>query len=321
MTALMTVGADVDQLERAASQLRLSADQLDAHGSSLTSILRSVAWIGGVATRFLANWHGTSRPRLVNASAFLREAAATLEQNARDQRAVSAHAPAESIAPVPPVSIVADEPLGLVEGLLDGFGDAQSLGEWLAGAAPSFARIGLGDDLIDFVTSPKFISSLELIDQGLDVGSLLVNFVQDFVDNPGLATDERLVHALADAALRFGVTEGIDKGATWLTAAIGTTLLPGLGTVVGSALGHVVGMAAETVAGEALDALDDAADVIDHGANLVVDGFNALKSTLGLVVDAAGPAIDAANGIINVTGDVGGAALDLGSGVIKSLFD
>lgn len=318
--ATTIVGADADELERAASHLRLSADDLDAHGSSLTTILRSVAWIGGVATRFLANWNGIARPRLSATSSFLRQAAATLEQNARDQRAVSAHTPAEPIDFIDAAPTVADEPLGLIEGVLDGLGEALSVGEWLAHAAPSLAQIGLDDDLIDFITSSKLIDALNMLDRGVDVGGVLVNFVQDLVQHPGLAADERIVHALADAALRFGVSEGIDQGVTWLTSAIGTTVLPGLGTVAGSMIGHVVGMAAETVIGDAVDALDDATDVIDHAANLVVDGFAALKSTLGIVVDIAAGAIDAGQAVLSGTiggvDDAAGAVLDAGKWLV-----
>lgn len=306
-----TVGADAEQLDLVARQLRQAAAGLDDQVATLDSTLRSVAWVGGVATRFMSNWNVASRPRLASASSFLRDAAVSLDQNGRDQRLASAVQPRVDpvVEPAGPVPAAGSSPSGVEEGLdvadtvLEWLTGAHDIGDVLAEGGKELAALGLSDDLIQFLTDKAFISALETLDKGVDIASVVVDFISDFVENPAGAPDDRIVHALVDAAMRFAVGEGVDKGVEWLVTTIGTTVLPGVGTVTGAMLGKVLGPIAQTVVGEALDAVDGATDVIDLGADLFVDAYQGFKASVGLAVEVVGE-------VIHIGGDVVGGIAD-----------
>ncbi len=306
-----TFGADAEQLDLLARQLRQAADVLDDQAAALDSALRSVAWVGWVATRFMSNWNVGSRPRLASASSFLRDAAVCLDQNGGDQRLASAVQPRVDpvVEPAGPVPTANSSPSLVTEGLdiadtvLAWLTGAHDIGDLLAEGGKELAALGLSDDLIQFLTDKTFITALETLDRGVDVASVVVDFISDFVENPAGALDDRIVHALADAAMRFAVGEGVDKGVEWLVTTIGTTVLPGVGTVTGSMLGKVLGPIAQTVVGEVLDAVDGATDVIDMGADLFVDAYQGFKASVGVAVEVVGE-------VIHIGGDVVGGIAD-----------
>lgn len=82
-------GADVEQLERLALEFDRAADDLDADGGQLTRLLGDVSWLGDVATRYVGNWTGVHLPRIGLSTRFLRDAAASLRQQAEQQRSAS----------------------------------------------------------------------------------------------------------------------------------------------------------------------------------------------------------------------------------------
>lgn len=95
------IGSDPDALDRAASQLRSAADELDQDTSALSAILGSVEWLGAVAGRFLGTWGSTHRLRMTSTSQFIREAADKLESNARAQREASGEGSLGGLVPMP----------------------------------------------------------------------------------------------------------------------------------------------------------------------------------------------------------------------------
>ncbi len=330
------LGADTDELERIAGTLRSAADELDGHAGSVTSTLRAVAWVGGVATRFGSNWHGGHRPRIASTAQYVRDAAAKLDRNAAEQRQASQGA-GVAAGPVGP-------PSGPSNGSAPGgsssstSGDAASpaldrLGELLAAlglgrdvleAVAEHAHIfdGAGvDQLLDILTSDDFVSLLSGLDKVLEVGDVVVDLVSDFVEHPDLPFDERVVHALADAATRFGVDQGIEFAANFLAQAAATALLPGLGAALAPFAGQAAGAIADAVIGEIIDAVDGATDVVDLAADAAVDAYQALSETFGLVLDAAGAVIDVAGDAIDLVGDAAGAAVDAGGAVVDTGVD
>jgi hypothetical protein len=313
MTASMT-GADVDELQLASAQLRTAADELDRHARSLTSILMSLSWIGGAASRFHWRWSARHRPQMLSTAAFIRDAAAQLERNADEQRVVSAPSVSSfrTVSAIGPIGIVSTD-VALVDHLasrLDVFGVGVKTAKSIAGMAGLMSDVGVVDELIGFLTDERFVSVIEGLGTVVDVGEFVLDFFQDFVDYPGLATDERLVHALADSSLRLGVTEGVDKGMTLLTTALLSSVLPGLGTGVGVVAGRVLGPLLGDLADNVIDAADLAFDVMDLGADRVVDAYRLIKDALGL----AGAAIDF--GL-----DLGSEMIDLGGTIGEGIWD
>lgn len=82
-------GADSDALDAAATQLDQAADQLDRSAGQLASTLRGLQWLGNVAVAFSDVWGSRHHPGMQRTAVFLRENAATLRRQARDQRAAS----------------------------------------------------------------------------------------------------------------------------------------------------------------------------------------------------------------------------------------
>ena len=82
-------GADVGALEAAASQLDAAADQLDRSAAQLGSTLGAVRWLGAVAVGFSDIWNSRHRPGIATTAGFLRDSAATLRNQAAEQRGAS----------------------------------------------------------------------------------------------------------------------------------------------------------------------------------------------------------------------------------------
>lgn len=316
------VGADPEQLDRAAAELRATADALDGRAGALTAALRSVAWAGGVASQFAAQWAGGYRPRMASAAGFLRGAAAQLDQHAAEQRAASGvdavTAPPE-VCPLPepptvsPASSSATEAEILItwEALVD---DADlrrrmlDAGSDLAGLIGDLDVAG-ASSAIEFLSDPVVAQAIDAAGVALDVGGFVVDFVQDFAAHPMLATDERLFHALADAALRLGLDEGMEWATQWLFTTAGSVLAPGLGTAGGIVLGKLAGVVIGEITDSAVELVDDAADFVDWAADRALDVFRTAKAVGGL----AGEAVEAvvrlglgdADGVLDLAADVG----------------
>ena len=329
------LGADADELERIAGTLRSAADELDGHAGSVTATLRAVAWVGGVATRFGSNWHGGHRPRIASTAQYVRDAAAQLDRNAAEQRRASQVAGGTGPPGVGPGAPTGDAPGGSSSSIDDEPGSPvlDRLGELLATlglgrdvleALAEHAHIleGAGvDKLLDILTNDDFVALLSGLDKVLDVGDVVVNLVSDFVEHPDLPFDDRIVHALADAATRFGIDQGVEYAANFLAQAATTALLPGLGAALAPFAGQAAGAIADAVIGEIIDAVDGATDFVDIAADAAVEAYRALKDTFGLVLDAAGAVIDVAGDAIDLAGDAAGAVVDAGGAVIGAGAD
>lgn len=350
------LGADADELERVAHELRAAADELDGHAGSLTGTLRSVAWVGGVATRFGAQWNGAHRPRIAATSQHVRDAAAELDRNAAEQRRASRAAPGApgGVEPTPPVpdsrgparsnetgiGVEADTGTGT-----GGAGGSSSVGDdagspVLDRLSEVLTTLGVGRDVLDLLadhvdlldgpgveelvellSDDGFLVVLEGLDTVLDVGGVVVDLVTDFVEHPHLPFDERVVHALADAATRFGIDEGTEYAATFLAQAATAALLPGLGAALAPFAGKAAGLIAEVVVSEIVDLVDGATDFVDIVADAAVEAYRTIKETFGIIIDAAGAVVDVAGAAIDLTADAAGVVVDAGGAVVGGVAD
>jgi hypothetical protein len=343
-------GADADELERIAQTLRSAADELDGHAGSLTSTLRSVAWVGGVATRFGSQWSGGHRPRILSTARYVRDAAVQLDRNAAEQRLASrarAGGPGGTggNGPTPPVSPPAGDPIGppapeaqpaggssssveppgsevldRLEGVLGALGLGRDVLELIGEHAESFEGSGF-DELLDVLSNDAFLAVLEGLDTVISVGDVVVDLVKDFVENPGLPFDERIVHALADAATRFGLDQGAEYAANFLAQATTAALLPGVGAALAPFVGKAAGIVAGEILGVIVDAVDGATDIVDLAADAAVEAYQALKETFGVILDAAGAVIDVADAALDLTVDAAGVVVDAGGAVVDGVVD
>lgn len=341
------VGADADELERIATSLRSAADELDGHAGSVTATLRSVAWVGGVATRFGSNWNGGHRPRIISTAQYVRDAAAQLDRNAAEQRQASQSGTGGSGgAAVPPGGTTpggttpggttpggttpgggssgpipdseSPEYLGRIEDLLGSLGLARDQIEMVADLAERFKDSGEVGKLLDLLTDDNFATFLKGAGHVLDAGSVIVDAVTDFAENPDLPFDERIVHALADTAVRFGLNQGMEFAAEWLAGAATTALLPGFGAILAPFVGDIAGAIAGEVMDVVVDAIDGATDAVDAVADAVVAAYREVKDVVGVVADVAEAAVEVVGGAIDLAGDAAGAVIDAGGAVIDA---
>lgn len=325
-------GADADELERIAGTLRSAADELDGHAGSVTTTLRSVAWVGGVATRFGANWIGGHRPRIVSTAEYVRVAAARLDRNAAEQRRAgravggtgdAAGAVSTNGGTLGSSSSTAggESPtLDRLGALLGVLGHGRGVLDALAQHAHVLEGAGV-DGLLDILTNDDFVALLSGLDTVIEVGDVLVDLVGDFVEHPDLPFDERVVHALADASTRFGIDRGVEYAANFLVQAATTALLPGLGAALAPFAGQAAGAIADAVIGEIIESVDGATDVVDIAADAAVEVYRTLEDTFGLVIDAAGAVIDVAGDAVDLAGDAAGALVDGGGAVVGTGVD
>lgn len=334
------LGADADELERQAQALRAAADELDAHAGSVTSTLRSVAWVGGVATRFGSQWGGGHRPRIHSTAQYVRDAAAQLDRNAGEQRQASrvggtsgtagpggsdgsdgsggsgqAGSPPTTSDPSRPE--VADR----IAEALEILGVHHSDISLIADIAEDLADNGVVGELIDILTDKDFVNLLDNAGHFLDVGAFVVDTVTDFAENPGLPFDERIVHSLADAAVRFGLDQGMEKAAEFLAGAATTALLPGFGAILAPFIGNIAGAIAGEVMDVVVEAVDGATDFVDSIADAVVDAYQNAKEVFGVVADVAEAAADVAGAAWDLTTDAAGAVVDAGGAVVGGIAD
>lgn len=328
------IGADADELERVAATLRSAADELEGHAGSITVTLRSVAWVGGVATRFGSSWNGGHRPRIGSTAQYVRDAAGQLERNAAEQRRASRVGTGGGSSIGPPSGStngnnssgsapgpVRPEHVDRVQQLLDGLGLAHEQIEIVADLAERLGEHGQIGKLIDLLTDDAFATFLEGANHVLDAGSIIVDAVTDFAEHPDLPFDERIVHALADTAVRFGLNQGMEFAAEWLAGAATTALLPGFGVVLAPFVGDIAGAIAGQLMDLAVDAVDGATDFVDTVADAAVAAYQDVKAVVGVVADVAEAAVEVVGGAIDLAGDAAGAVIDAGGTVISTGAD
>lgn len=321
------IGADADELERIAAAFRAVADELSGHADAVSGTLRSVEWVGGVATRFGTNWNGAHRPRLASSVQFVREAAAQLERNAAEQRqtsqvAAAAVRPAAGLGGSGSYGGLSSEAslgrLGKIERLIDGIGLAHEQVEIVADAAARLGEHGEVGRLIDVVTHDAFATFLAGADHVIDAGSVIVDSVSDFADHEHLQFDERVVHSLADTATRFGLDQGMETAAEWMVGAATAALLPGFGAILAPLVGEIAGALAGEFSEIVVTAIDGAIDAVDVIADAVVAAYQDIKQAFGVVADVAAAAVEVAGDAIDLAGDAAGAVLDASGSVLRA---
>lgn len=299
---MTVVGADADSLVAASAELRTAADELAAHARVLSGALRSVAWSGPAASRFAAAWVGGCHAPLVAAAAHVRGAADALDRQAAEQRRASA-AGASDACELPDAPTAAAVATASSDGwsgehrLLAAWeqivGDADRRRSALDAGAAGLALLDQldvvdADALVAFLTDPALKAALDTAGVAIDVGGFVVDVAKDFVAHPALAFDERAFHALADAAVRIGLNEGVEWATQWLFTTAGTVLAPGLGTAGGAVLGRLAGVVMGAATDVVADAVDDAAGFVDGVADLALEVYRAAKAFGRLAGDALG---------------------------------
>lgn len=331
--AAALTGADADELDRAATALRVAADELDAMNVWIGVAIRSTAWTGGAADQFADRWGGAHRPRMAASAASIREAAMHLAVQSADQRAASRtgrvvrRVPSTS-PPVPGTGgggeIGAD--LEQLSGVLDSLGVGRDLLDVLRHHPGLVGEHGMLQGLIDILGAPGLAEVLAGAEHLFDVGTAIVDLATDFVEHPDLPFDERLVHAFADMATRVIVGEGGEQAAGAVVAMMMAGIVPGAGALllplVKRAAEHVVGQ----VIDEALSMIDGAIDVVDVVADQAAAAWRFAKDQFGLIADPLQAAFDvvadagdliaaSAGSVVDLGGEIGDAVGDLVGGI------
>lgn len=314
----MTVmyGADAEELERIATQFRRTADELDGEGSALTGILNRVAWLGDLATRYLDNWTGVQIPKIGLSTQFLREAADQMDANAREQRATSS-AGTGALGPVAPTPTGGDADLDGVWGDLQDILDKLGLSKDVIKSILAGLEGAIGADqlrmLLDNLLTPGLMKAFEVAGHVMDVASVVIDLAKDFADHSYLPMDERIVHAIADAAIRFGLDQGVEIAAQWAMGALAGALSGGSATLVGAAAGKIAGVVLSEVIEMGIDALDGAVDIVDTLADVGLERYRMGKAggefVLGLLDGVGDIGSDLFNGLIGGGPDAVGSEI------------
>lgn len=304
MSAASTVlGADPDELDRAAAELRSAADDLDRHAIRLNAGLRSTMWAGGAATWFVGQWDSHHHQRLGATAAHLRDAATRLGADAIEQRHASAPSSAGNGSGSRGTAPTGWVDPARVHEVLGRFGLARAELDAAAAAARRIHHSTTANRLLDLLADDSFAKFLDASRKVVDVGLFATAFLVDVGDHPDLPFDEQLVHGLADAGLRFALREGAEKGAEFVAGALTAALLPALGAVFAPLVSQLAGAVAATLVGELSEAVDGATDVVDWVADRAVDVYRDIKAKLGFALDLAEDVVAVVAGAADLAGD------------------
>ncbi len=188
-------------------------------------------------------------------------------------------------------------------------------------ALEGLKKLGKFEDVIEFLAKinqsgiADFVKTMGTV---FDVADVVVNMAMDFVEHSSLPMDERVLHSLTDAAIRFGVSEGAEHGVTVLMAAAGS-FVPVLGTAVGAAVGKVVGFAISEAAKLGFKELDGHFDVVDKVADQVVDAYRGVKNTVEFVGDRVEDVREAAKNVVDGATDIAGEIQDAAGDFVDGL--
>lgn len=223
--ATTIVGADPQALHATAAQFREDSLTLLRLLAECDRLLSAMSWTGGDHVSFTLAWQYGDRLRLCTAAESLRDAATHLDRQAREQEETSA--PAESGGTTIDVSSALSSELS-------------NLSTYV-GAAELRAVLAIGDEAVA-LSILRAIRTLQMAKLGLDVDLLLSDLVADLAEHPDLPADERAVHAVTEAALRYGADKGLTQLGQWGGAAL-LGLIAGPAAIVGRAAGFFVGRA------------------------------------------------------------------------------
>ncbi len=309
-------GANPDELDRLAASFTSTATKVADARRALNPKINTAPWRGRDADRFRHQWSNEHRRAIDAAIAFLNQGANDLHANAQQQRQASKDGGAGRdlsalyIAPkdgggtrdggADDADAVVDllRALGLssdqIKKLLDSIGDAKS-------------KLGLIADILDDKETLAFLKAAGKV---LDAVDVVIDFVTDLAENAGtLATDELIVHAVVETAIRYAVDEGAGKVVELITPFLMSAIpIPvastAAGVVIGKVIGYVVNQAVGAVVGDQVDQLDRKYNIYDGPADAAVDGYKYLKEHDFNVTDIA---IDKAK---DIAGDVVDGAQD-----------
>ena len=270
------VGADPEELLALGEALRSKAARVTEIHDSTSGLVNSLAWSGADADDFLALWSVSYGPKFDSAAAFLVAAAETLTRNAADQVAASSAGSTESATDngaslglhlterftSPNIALSAYE-----NALQAQMGDVE-FDDWLRNNGKSFKILG------DVAGGVNFMSS----------------FLEDAAQHPELPTDERIVHAIGEVALKYAADKGISEAMQWAGVAIAGVFTAGAGVLVGKAVGWLAGQ----IATAGFHYLDDNYQVTDKGADLMLEGYRNVRDNPDLYLQAVpgiGPAV------------------------------
>jgi uncharacterized protein YukE len=308
-------GAEIDALRRAAQELRSEADRLEAEAAALTRQLGAVQWVGGVAVRFSDLWQQAHSPQLVVTSNFLRESATALDRNAAQQESAAA---SDGRVIEPPLAGVGTAPSPSTDpGAADLLAFLMSVLGLSAGAAESLLSL-LQKSKIDVKWLQDFLEKnktfIGVLDKVFTVADIVTDLVTDMAENPDLPMDERALHAVVEAGVRFALSEGIEKGVEAVTTAIGSAI----GGPVGAAAGHVIG---DLIGGVIADQVEGMADgAVDFVADEAVDAYRVAKEGVESVIEVGRDIVEGGQRIVDGAIDVGEKIVDNVGGFIGGLF-
>jgi hypothetical protein len=253
------VGADTHGLLALGEALRSRAAYVSEMRDNTSGLVTSLAWNGAVADDFLAIWRVSHGPKFDSAASFLITAAETIARNAAEQQGTSASAPAESTIDITAAA-------------------REHLGERIT--SPTFAlsayqealRLEVGDAAFDDWLKNNG-KSFRLLGEAAVGISFMSNFLEDAAQHPDLPTDERIVHAIGEVALKYAADKGISQAMQWAGMAIAGVFTAGAGVLVGRAVGWLAGQ----VATAGFHYLDDQYQVTDKGADLMLEGYRNVR--------------------------------------------
>jgi hypothetical protein len=266
---MVMTGADAEELDRLAVELRSLGGRLGRTRSSTGRALSSAPWHGRSADAFRQRWAGEYARSLQSAEQFLREAGDTLARNASEQRSASgargsgvsggggggswgsrSNSLIRKIVELLglPVDIAEHgvEALGVVTGIaalqivkVAGYVTrngtvVDDYFRWAPRQAERMTRLfGQAKDVM------RVAKHVDKIGKGLIVLGGVIEAGKYYVDDsPRHPTDERIVRAAAVGAVHTGIGFGSVKAG----AAVGAVVGGPVGLVVGAGVGVAVGV-------------------------------------------------------------------------------
>lgn len=296
------VGAAPDELLNLGETFRSKAALVSEMRDSTSGIVNSLAWNGAVADDFVALWSVSHGPKFDSATAFLIEAAETITRNAAEQVDASAAGTQEPVA---------DPGAPLGQHLTDKF----SSPNFALSAYQEALRLQMGDaDFDDWLRSNgKLFKFLGSVASGIN---LMSNFLEDAAQHPSLPTDERIVHAIGEVALKYAADKGISEALQWAGIAIAGLFTAGAGVLVGKAVGWLAGQ----IATAGFRYLDDEYQLTDKGADLMLESYRDIRDNPEQYLRAVpgiGPAVLAGAEVWDAAVDVAPALAEFGDSVAE----
>lgn len=316
-------GADAEELEQIAAELEgyereLGQLLLEGVGAvslvGLSATLKTI-WMGNRSDEFAAMWEARHLVRIRDVQSTLSAAANDLRTNAADQRRVSeSRGIVRSGITGPnipggrsPNSSSGGEDFDRLEEILDGIGFGEAVIDGVISGLEGTDPAALAA-ILDFLDGNPFLAEFaEMAKFAGDVGSALLTFAKDFVDqySAGLPIDEIIVHASIEMAVHVAADKGIEWVSTKLGLMVGSAFA-GVGAPVGAGVGWIVGQLGSIAATELIGHLDG----LERIADLGVEAYRLAELGVDFVIDAGGQLVDLGGEVIGAINDAGEIVID-----------